>query len=149
MLYIGADHGGFDLKEKLKELLKSVDIEFVDVGAFELNLNDDFTDFTEKVINGVMGDLENNMGVIICRTGTGSAILANKHDGIMAVEATTVLMAEKARSNNNANVLALGGDIIDSGIAWDILRTFINTPFSGKARYVRRIDEIKDLEKNN
>jgi len=149
MIYIGADHGGFSLKEKLKEYLATLNIEFIDVGAFELNMDDDYTDFTEKVVSEVEKDLENNKGVIICRTGTGSAILANKHDGIMAVEASNVLMAEKARSNNNANILALGGDIVDFDTAKEILKTFLKTSFDDKERYVRRIEDIKEVEKNN
>jgi len=117
MIYIGADHGGFGLKEKLKEFLTTAKIEFMDVGNFKLDMDDDYVDFVEKVVMGVKSDLKNNLGIVICRSGVGSAMVANKHDDIMAANVTTALMAEKSRMDNNANILALGGDYLDPNTA--------------------------------
>lgn len=149
MLYIGADHGGFGLKEKIKEFLTTAKIDFTDVGNYKLDMKDDYVDFVKKVAKGVKMDLKNNKGIVICRSGVGSAGTANKYDGIMAVNTNTATMAQKAREDNDANILALGGDYVDPSTAWNIVKRFLNTSFAKKPRYIRRIKKIGQIEKKN
>lgn len=146
MIYLGADHGGFELKEELKKDLAASGIETEDMGATSLNPNDDYTDFIIPVAKKVASN-EDSFGIIIGRSGNGEAIAANKINGVRAALCLNEKMADKARDHNNANILSLGADYITSGEAKKIVKAFIETPFSNEERHIRRLNKIKELEK--
>jgi len=117
MLYIGADHKGFYLKEKIKEFLKTANIDFQDIGAFKYNKDDDYVDFASQVAKEVQKNPKQNKGIIICGTGIGNVIVANKFKNIRATQALTALMAQRSREHNDANILSLAADFTDPSIA--------------------------------
>lgn len=143
-IYIGSDHGGFGLKEKLKKFLGELGQEVEDLGAHELIDGDDYPDFVipvgEKVVeNGTLG-------IVIGRSGNGEAIAANKVFGARAALCKSVEDAKLAREKNDANVLSLGADFVDLETAKNIVKTFLETPFSNAERHTRRIKKITDYE---
>jgi len=145
LIIIGADHAGFELKEKIKEIFEEENIEYMDVTT-EYIKDDDYTDMTEKVCLQIR---EKNMGIIICGTGIGSSMLANKFRGIRAAVCYDRYTAEMTRIDNNANVLCLGGrtDIgKDMNKIKEIVITFIKTKFSNEDRHIRRINRITEIE---
>lgn len=144
-VYIGADHGGYKLKEELKLFLEELGHEVEDLGAFELNPEDDYPDFVVPVGHRVVGGIR-AMGVVIGRSGNGEAIVANKIRGIRAALCVNSEMARKAREHNDANVLSLGADFITHEEGKEIVKTFLETDFSGDLRHVRRLDKINKLE---
>ena len=148
MLYIGADHRGFYLKEKIKEFLKTSNIDFQDIGAFKYNKDDDYVDFASQVAKEVQKNPKQNKGIIICGTGIGNVIVANKFKNIRATQALTALMAQRSREHNDANILSLAADFTDPSIAWNIIKRFLKTSFIPKPNYIRRIKKIQKIEKN-
>ncbi len=147
MIYIGADHGGFNLKKKIIEFLTTAKLPFKDVGAFKLDKDDDYVNYVTLVAKAVQKDLKNNMGIMICRTGIGSALVANKFKGIRSGVGINATFAKKAREDNGINILALPGDFLDPSNAWLIVKRFLNTKTLIKPRYVRRDKMINKLEK--
>jgi ribose 5-phosphate isomerase B len=146
MMQIGlaCDHGGFELKEELKAFLKSSGVEPIDMGTFNEE-SVDYPDFGVLVAEKVSrGELER--GILICGTGIGMAIVANKFPGVRAALANDLYSARCSREHNDANVLVIGGRIIGREVAVEIVKVWLNTPFSG-GRHQRRIDKIKALEK--
>lgn len=148
MIYIGADHGGFELKEKLKAWLLENGFETEDLGAYTLNPSDDYPDFIIPVAEKVAND-HGGTGIILGRSGNGEAIAANKVDGVRAAICLDAEMARKARSDNDANVLSLGADFVDFDTAKRIVKTFLETPFSNGERHIRRLEEIEEVEDVN
>lgn len=146
MIYIGADHRGFKLKEYLKNYLHGNNIEFIDLGNTVLDQNDDYVDFAQNVANKVAKE-KNALGVIICGSGIGVSIVANKIKGIRAGLALNPNMAVHAKSADHINILALGGDYITNTDAEKIFEAFYNTRESDEPRYMRRINKITTLEK--
>ena len=140
---IGADHGGYELKEKVKEYLYSNNYEVIDFGTNSSN-SVDYPEYGAKVAEAVAnGDADK--GIVICGTGIGISIAANKIKGIRAANCTSVEMAEMTRRHNDANVLAMGGRILEDQLALAITEKFLNTEFEGD-RHQRRIDQITKLE---
>jgi ribose 5-phosphate isomerase B len=141
---VGADHAGFALKEDIKKTLKELGLTVQDFGT---NSTDavDYPDFAAHVAKGIASG-EFDRGILVCGTGIGMAIAANKVPGVRAATVTDVEMARLSREHNDANVLAIGGRLLEKKRALDIVRTFLETPFAGD-RHQRRIDKIKDLEK--
>jgi len=142
---LGADHAGFSLKEKLKQALTDADFVVVDAGAKTLDKNDDYPDYAIKVANRV-GNGQGNYGILVCGSGAGVCIAANKIKNIRAVAVTTAAEAKLTREHNDANVLCLSGWNLSLGTAKKIVLTWLKTPFSGEARHARRIKKIADLE---
>lgn len=151
-MLIAADHGGFGLKQALFPWIESLVAEQIlsgveDYGAFELNPDDDYTDFGVSVRDALAADSSapdaepTLLGILICRSGGGMAILANRKIGVRAVVCRSEADAVHARSHNNANVLILEGDHVSFDDAQSIIRTFLATPFSG-GRHVRRVIAI-------
>lgn len=144
-VYIGADHAGYNLKEELKAFLTDAGHTVEDVGAHSLDPDDDYPDFIIPVAEKVVGD-SGSAGIVIGRFGNGEVIASNKVKGVRAALSTNVLMAQKAREHNNANVLALGAEYQTSQEAKEIVRAFLETPFSAEERHTRRLDKISDYE---
>lgn len=142
MIAIGSDHGGFDLKEEIIAHLKAQNVEVKDVGCFDKS-SCDYPVYGRAVAKEVAaGTCEK--GIVVCTTGIGISITANKVKGIRAALCTDPLMARMTRLHNNANVLALGAGIIGPNMAKEIVDTFLNTEFPGEERHQRRIDQIEE-----
>ena len=139
---IGSDHAGFELKENLKKLLADRGYEYHDLGAETFDPQDDYPEYGRRVAEAVASG-EYDRGIIICGTGMGISIVANKVPGVRAAACYTTDMAKISRMHNDANILALGGRITAKEIALDIALTWLETPFSGKERHVRRIRQIE------
>lgn len=144
-VYLGADHGGYELKEKLKVWLAENHIASEDLGADSFNPKDDYPDFIFPVAEKVASDLE-SVGIVIGRSGNGEAIAANKVKGIRAAVCLNEEMAKKAREDNDANILSLGADFIDPEQVRKIISVFLETLFSGEERHRRRIEKITSYE---
>ncbi len=145
----GCDHAGFDMKEFLRDELKSEGFSVEDFGT-HYPTPADYPDYAEKVALSVAAG-NADFGVLICGTGLGMSISANKIDGIRAALCLTPEYAKLARQHNNANVLCLGGRFLERKQAYKILKTFLETAFDGDiskgARHKRRVDKIMALEK--
>jgi len=141
---IGCDHGGFTLKEEVKAHLSDQGIEVVDFGTYDLN-SCDYPDFAEKAALAVANG-ECDKGIVICTTGIGISIAANKIKGIRCALCSDLTSARLTREHNDANVLAMGAAIIGNFVALDIVDVFLNTEFSGMEKHVRRIAKIAEIE---
>jgi ribose 5-phosphate isomerase B len=144
MIAIGCDHGGFELKEAIKNLLVERNIALEDLGTDNGN-SVDYPDFGEKVARMVSsGDADK--GVLVCGTGIGMSIVANKFPGVRAALVTDEFMAKMAKQHNNANILVLGGRVIDENEAREMVATWLDSQFEG-GRHQCRLDKITELEK--
>jgi ribose 5-phosphate isomerase B len=141
---VGSDHGGFRLKGEIIEHLKSKGIEYEDFGT-DKEYSCDYADFAVKVAEAV-ADRSFDYGIIICGTGIGISIAANKVPGIRAALCSDTFSAHACREHNDANILALGQRVIGEGLALDIVDVFLNSQFQGD-RHKTRIDKIADIEK--
>ena len=145
-LYIAADHKGFTLKEKVKLWCEQNNIEINDLGAETLDNNDDYVDYAQKVSTSIIADTANTKGILICGSGVGMCIAANKIKGIRCGLCTTDLQTEAARADDDINILALAADFISEEEAKKMVQTFLKTPFKNQEKYVRRIEKIKIIE---
>jgi ribose 5-phosphate isomerase B len=144
MIVIGSDHGGFELKEAVKALLTERGIPFEDMGTNDGN-SVDYPDFGERVARKVSSG-EAEKGVLVCGTGIGMSIVANKFPGVRAALAADPYMAKMAKQHNNANILVLGGRVIDENEASEMVATWLDADFEG-GRHQGRLDKIAALEK--
>lgn len=143
MIAIGSDHAGYSLKMEIIEQLKSKNLDVLDFGCGGESC--DYPDIAAEVAkNVVAGDCEK--GILVCGTGVGMSMAANKVHGIRAALCPDCYTAKYTRLHNNANILCLGARVIGSGKAMEIVDMFLETPFEG-GRHQRRIDKIKDIEK--
>ena len=142
MTAIGSDHGGFALKEEIKKHLEERGIEYRDFGTYSEE-SCDYPVYGRAVARAV-ADGECDRGIIVCGTGIGISIAANKVGGIRAALCTDCFMAEMARLHNDANILALGARVVGAGLALKIVDTFLDTGFSDGERHKRRISLIED-----
>ena len=149
LIYIGADHRGFQLKESLKKILKERNYEIIDVGNVEYNEADDYPDFARLVALAVSQDPANRRGIVICGSGIGVDMVANKFDGARSALVNNVEQAILSRKDDNANILALAADFINEESAEEILIAWLKEPFSGEEKYKRRIEKISEIENNN
>ncbi|MCB2293168.1 ribose 5-phosphate isomerase B [Clostridium algoriphilum] len=141
---LGCDHGGLSLKKEIIKHLESKNIEVKDFGTYTED-SCDYPEYALKVAEEVVaGNCE--LGVLICGTGIGVSISANKVPGIRAALCSDTFSAHATREHNNANVLTLGARVVGTGLALDIVDTFISAKFQGD-RHQRRIDKIADIEK--
>ena len=142
MIAIGCDHGGYELKQEIMKHLEERGLEYKDYGCDSL-ASVDYPDYGRVVANAVAnGDAEK--GILICGTGIGISIAANKVKGVRAALCTDCFMAEATRQHNDANVLALGGRVVGAGLALKIVDTFLDTEFSNDERHIRRIAQIEE-----
>lgn len=144
---IGCDHGGINLKPVLLEYLEKQGIEYKDFGTFTKD-SCDYNDYAIKVANAVAKG-ECDLGILICGTGIGMSIVANKVKGVRCAHCHDVFSAKMTKLHNDANVLAFGERVIGAGLMLEIVDAFIHTDFSGDERHVRRVEKIKALEDEN
>lgn len=140
---IGSDHGGYNLKEEIKNLLTENNIEFKDYGTHSAEAVD-YPDVAKTVCEAVISK-EHTRGILICGTGIGIGIAANKIKGIRAALCHDVFSAQMTREHNDANVLTMGERVIGPGLARMIVSTWLNTEFLG-GRHARRVEKIAQLE---
>lgn len=138
---IGSDHAGFDLKDYLRLLPDFKDALFLDCGTFSRD-SVDYPDYAKAVADKIKDD-EADCGVLICGSGIGISIAANRIKGIRAALCTDMTMARLCREHNDANIVVLGGQLTGHAVATDIVRTFLDTPFSQGERHLRRINKIE------
>ena len=142
MIAIGSDHGGFELKKILMEHLSERGFEYKDFGTYS-SASCDYPVYAKAVANAVASG-ECDRGIIICGTGIGVSITANKVRGIRAALCGDCFSAEATRQHNDANVLCMGARVVGEGLALKIADTFLDTPFSNDERHIRRISMIED-----
>ena len=142
MIAVGSDHAGYEYKEKVKTLLQELNLSFKDFGTNSID-STDYPDYAHSVAQAVSSG-ECDRGVLVCGTGIGMAIVANKHKGVRAAVCESSTAARLARQHNNANVLTVGERITGWETAADIVRTFLSTPFEG-GRHERRVEKIHKL----
>ena len=140
---IGADHAGFQIKENIKRFLEQAGYAVEDVGTWSEE-SVDYPDYARAVAERVAGGKE-QLGVLVCGTGMGMAIAANKVPGIRAAVVHDKVTARAAREHNDANVLTLGGRLIEAGLAVEIVKEFLDAQFAG-GRHQRRVDKITEME---
>lgn len=145
MIYLGADHGGFELKEKIKKHLKGKKVAFEDLGTHSTE-SSDYPDFSFAVAEKVRDGGPSDFGILACTTSIGTCIAANKIKGVRGAVGYSVGAVERARNDVDANVLCLGGGEMDHEEAIKAIDTFLNTPFSADARHVRRLSKIQKRE---
>ncbi len=143
---VGSDHAGFPLKEKVREYLVDKGFEVEDHGTNSTE-SVDYPDYAERVATRVAAK-EADFGVLVCGTGLGVAISANKVPGVRAAPCTDTYSARLAREHNDANVLTLGGRILDESTAQKILDVWLSTPFAG-GRHARRVEKIDAIDKRH
>ena len=141
---LACDHGGYELKEELMAFLKSLGVESIDMGTFSED-SVDYPDFGILVAEKVSrGELEK--GILLCGTGIGMSIVANKFPGIRAALVNDLYSSRCAREHNDANILIIGGRIVGKELAKEIVKVWLETPFAG-GRHKRRLEKIEALEK--
>lgn len=143
MIAIGCDHAGYQLKNVIIAYLKEKGYEYKDFGCFSEE-SVDYPDYGHAVAKAVAAG-EADKGILICGTGIGIGISANKVKGIRCATCHDTFSAEATRLHNDANVLAMGARVIGSGLALKIVETFLTTPFSGEERHKRRIAKIEEV----
>ncbi len=147
-IYIGADHRGYNLKEKIAKWLFEARYTFTDMGADHFDPNDDYPLYAEKV-GSVIGKDKEARGVLLCGGGVGVDVVANKIDGVRASVGKSPEQVKAGRHDDDMNVLVIAADFTSESEAKEMLKAFLETKFGGKARYRRRLGEIKKLEANN
>lgn len=149
-IFIGGDHAGFKLKEKLKEYLKNLNYKVYDMGAFSYDPNDDYPDFILPVTKEVVEN-QDSFGIILGGSGQGEQIVANKRDGIRAIEyyGGNLDIVRLGREHNDANILSIGARFVEENEAKEAAKLFLETPFSKEERHERRIQKIKEIEITN
>lgn len=142
---IGADHAGFSLKEAIKADIEAAGYMLLDVGAFEYDRDDDYPDFAVAVCREVLSD-KGQRGIIICGSGVGACITANKIKGIRACLCHDIYSAVQGVEHDDMNILCLGGQIVGPELAKKLVLGFLSASFFGEGRFLRRVDKILKLE---
>ncbi len=148
IVYLASDHRGFKLKNYLKNRLAQIGFLVQDLGNSVYDESDDYPDFAKKVASKISFEPENR-GIVICGSGVGVDIVANKFKNVRCALCFNSDQAFDVRNDDNCNVLALSADFLTEDLAFKIVYTFLNTPFSQEARHFRRIDKIFQIEQEN
>lgn len=146
-IVIGADHAGFSLKERLRADLEAAGHEVVDVGAHEYDKDDDYPDFSAAVGRAVAAG-EGERGILICGSGVGACIAANKIKGVRACLCHDIYSATQGVEHDDMNVLCLGGLIVGEALARKLVAGFLQASFIGEGRFRRRLDKVLALEED-
>lgn len=144
-VYTGSDHAGFELKEKIKLLLKNLGYDPIDCGAFEFDPQDDYPDFCAAAAKEAAAN-PGSFGIVLGKSGAGEAIVANKIKGIRAFLAVNEQNVELARAHNDANIMSIGSEFIKEEDLESLIKAFLETPFSEEERHKRRIEKIQQIE---
>jgi len=147
-IYLGADHRGYLLKEKIARFLFEKGYSFEDMGALSLSPDDDYPLYAEKVAS-MIASSPKDRGILVCGSGVGVLVVANKFDGVRAGLGINKEQVVAARNDDDINVLALASDFTDEKQALEMVLAFLETPFSGKAKHKKRIEDISRIEANN
>ena len=142
MIALGCDHGGFELMQDVIKYLESQNIEYKNYGTYS-NESCDYPVFAKSVANAIVSG-ECEQGILICGTGIGISIAANKIKGIRAALCGDCFSAKATREHNNANILAMGARVTGPGLAIEIVKAFLGTDFSNDERHIKRINQIED-----
>lgn len=146
MIYLASDHGGYKLKKYLSQYLKNqLPTEFKDLGPAQYEETDDYPDYAIPLAKEVAKD-EDNLGILICGSGNGVCLTANKVKGVRAILGYNIEAAELGRQHNNANVLCLAGRVLTEDHAAAVVKKFLETKFAG-GRHARRLDKVAKIEK--
>ena len=145
-IYIGSDHAGYELKEILKKYLSELGHNVEDKGAFDFDVNDDYPDFVAPVAKEIEND-KNARGIILGGSGEGEAMVANRYEGVRAIEyyGGNLEIVRLGREHNDANILSLGARFINEEEAKNAVKIFLETDFSNDERHIRRIKEIDEV----
>lgn len=153
MIYLGADHGGFELKEKVKQWLDEWGEKYEDLGAHELDPDDDYTDFSHKVASRVNQENVPTLpweqqvkGILLCRSGGGMLIAANRYPNVRGNYVFDEVSAKHGRNDNDSNLVSLAGDWVDDESAKAAIRAWLDTPHSTEERHQRRVRALNDVK---
>jgi ribose 5-phosphate isomerase B len=146
VIYLGADHRGYNLKEAIKDFLHDKGYEVIDVGNNSYDEKDDYPDFAVKVAEKVSLNSETSRGILICGSGVGVDVTANKFKNVRSALGITSDQIYDARHDDDVNVLSLAADYMSPEEAEKIVQVFLSTPFSGEERFSRRIEKISQAE---
>lgn len=144
-LAVGADHAGFELKEELKVLLADAGHTVLDLGT-DSTESVDYPDYAAAVGRAVVAG-QAERGIVVCGSGAGAAIAANKLDGIRCAQATDTYTAHQGVEHDDVNVIALGSRVTGVALAWEIVEAFVGATFADKERFVRRLEKVATLER--
>jgi len=145
VIYVGSDHRGFYLKNKVVKFLREKEYQVKDLGPTKYNKEDDYSDIAIKLAEKVVQ--ENTKGILICESGVGVCISANKVDGARAALCTIEKQARLARMDDDANILCLSAELVEEETNLEIVKSFLETVFASEERFIRRINKIKKYEK--
>jgi len=145
VIYVGSDHRGLDFKNKAVEFLRDQGYKIKDLGPIKYDKDDDYSDIAIKLAEKVVG--ENTKGILICESGVGVCISANKVDGARAALVTNEKQSRLARTDDDANILCLSAYLVDEETNFKIIEIFLETVFASEERFIRRINKIKKYEK--
>jgi ribose 5-phosphate isomerase B len=140
-IYIGSDHAGYNLKQKIKDYLEKKDYQVIDLGSFNAEESVDYSDIAREVAEKIQEN-QGAFGIMVCGTGQGSAMALNRHKKVRGAVCPTVKHAEMARRHNHANVLSLGERVTDEDLALKIVDTFLNTEPDPEERHKRRVEKF-------
>ena len=144
---IASDHGGFELKTQLMELLKTAGYEIKDFGAYQLNPEDDYPDFVIPLSRAVANG-EVARGIAICGSGVGASIASNKIAGVRSALITDSFSAHQGVEDDKMNIMCLGGRVTGPSLAWELVQLFLKANFKTEERFQRRLDKVAVLETN-
>lgn len=147
-VYLGADHRGYKLKEKLKTWLNELQYDFKDLGAYEFNKKDNYTLYAEKV-GSIVGKEKGSRGILLCGSGVGVDIVANKFDGVRASVGKSKEQIKAGRNDDDMNILVIAADFTSKEEAKGMFEVFLETKFSQKEKFKKRLEDIKRIEANN
>lgn len=147
-VFLGADHRGYLLKEKIASWLFELNYEFEDLGATHLDPKDDYPKYAEEVAS-LVAKRPHSKGVLLCGSGVGVEVVANKFDGIRAAIGKNVMQVKAGRNDDDMNVLVIAADYTDEKEAKAMLIAFMETKYDDSAKHERRLDEIEKIEANN
>ncbi|MCX6706370.1 MAG: RpiB/LacA/LacB family sugar-phosphate isomerase [Candidatus Woesebacteria bacterium] len=147
-VFLGSDHRGYFLKERIAKWLFEWKYDFSDVGAQSLDLSDDYTKYASEVAS-LVANAKGGRGIVLCGSGVGVDVIVNKFDGIRASVGKTKEQIEAGRKDDDMNILVIAADYTDEYEAKDMLKAFLETKFDEKLRHVRRLKEIEKIEANN
>jgi ribose 5-phosphate isomerase B len=147
-IYIGADSAGYEYKQELIAYLTEKGYTVIDTGAENGLSGSHYPEFAMKVAKGVQDDLDGSLGILVCGTGIGMSLAANKVKGIRAAAVSEHFSAKYTRLHNNSNILCLGGRVVGIGTALELVDLFVDTEFEG-GRHAKRVDKITAIEEAN